>query len=177
MALPPRGDPRRPLMLAVSSCRLLGAIGLLLGTCAGVPLLGGMGRRGFGPPVAWAMLSLVLLLGGGAAYLVFAHFVGRRRFWAVVSALVMTSVLLLMCVVGLVATLVVVLVVQPGLRRSSFGLIGPGIYALATLALGQLVYHLARSITALNMVPPGEVGRGFEVMPVADTDPPRPREP
>ncbi len=163
MALPPRGDPRRPLHLAASSCRVLGVLGLLGATCAGLPLLA-VRRGGLG--MAPALLPLAVLGGSGAAWMVLAHHIKRRRFWAVVTALVMASIATLGVLAMWAGMAYVMLSAQPGLMRERTFWIMLAVYGLITLALAQLVYHLARSFPALKIAAPDEA-RGFDVLPVA----------
>lgn len=170
MPVPPRGDPRRPLHLAASSCRVLGVLALILGTCAGVPILI-RGTRG-GPAILPALLSLAFFFVGGAGYLVLAHFIKRRRLWAIIAALVLTSIACLLFLMMAAGMLVVMLRYAPGFQGQRVAWTALAVYVLIAVALGQLVYHLARSIGALKVIGPDEF-RGFDVLPVAvlPTDP------
>ena len=158
-----RGDPRRPLFLAVSSCRLLGVLGLLVGTCAGIGMLRGGGGRGGVASLVSAIAALAFYGGGGAAYLVFAHFIKRRRFWAVVAALVLTTVLAVLLLIGVAVQLVAIGSIRGVTFQFFTGLIV--VELLILVAVGQLIYHLARSFAALKIALPDEA-RGFDVLPV-----------
>jgi hypothetical protein len=62
MALPPKGDPRRPLVLGVRSTRLFGIIFLLFGLCSSLPMLlmprSFIGMRGAGGGVSLIVLAI-----------------------------------------------------------------------------------------------------------------------
>ena len=172
MAVPPRGDPRRPLHLAVRSCRVLGVLALLCATCALAPLF--VGRRGGGPmSVVATVLSLGLYGSVGTAFLVLAQYAQRRQFWAVVAALSLAGVVLLFAAMGAIVMAVMVLA---GVFRTPTPTPAPmtailwgsvAVEALVAVALGQVVYWLARSIAALHLPPWPDDGRGFDVLPVA----------
>jgi hypothetical protein len=169
MAIPPRVDPRRPLHLAVASCRLLGVLGLLATTCMGVSLFMllarvRLGPGGRGPNLVLAFGPFALFAAIGVAYLVFAHFIKRRQFWAVVAALVLTGLVSLLALLSTVAS--VIAIVASGATASRPAWMTLGVQALVLAALGQLIYHLARSFAALKLAPPDEA-RGFDVLPVA----------
>ena len=70
MPLPPRGNPRRPLHLAVRSTRLLGIILVCFGAFSMFPMLL-MFRRGVGMSPTWMQLSVaVFYLAPGILFLV-----------------------------------------------------------------------------------------------------------
>ena len=168
MAVPPRGDPRRPLHLAASSCRLLGVLGLLATTCLGIGLFVTLthlrlGPGGRGPNPLAVALPVVLCGTIGVAYLVVAHHMKRRRFWAVVAALALTGVVTLVDLISITATTVAALTLPGGLPPSVLAF--TGVELLVLLALGQLIYHLTRSFPALKFAPLDEA-RGFDVLPV-----------
>lgn len=167
MALPTRGDPRRPLHLAASSCRVLGVLGLLGTTCWGLTLFALVSRVRLGPggrgPNPFAIAMPLAMFGSvGVAYLIFAHFIRRRRFWAVVAALVVTGVMTLLALLSVVGSAVAA-ATSGGARPT---LISIGVGVLVLVALGQLIYHLSMSFPALKLAPADEV-RGFDVLPVA----------
>jgi len=170
MALPPKGDPRRPLHLAVRSTRMLAIIFLLFGSCAFVPFL----IRGAMPVNARVFLELgnvILYFGPGAVYLVTSIYLMRRRFWAVVVAIVLASIQLLLVLIGIISLLIVMMrqpIPQP---VSSFALIPAGILLLIILALVQLIYHLALSFEAIKYIPVEEQ-HGFEPLMAQPVEPP-----
>ena len=51
MALPPKGDPQRPLALAVRSTRILGILFIGLGLCGTLPMM--LAPAAAGCPSAW----------------------------------------------------------------------------------------------------------------------------
>src|SRR5436190_18993049 len=90
MTIPPKGDPRRPVALAVRLMRLLGIIHLVLAGITVLPLF--LVRRGFGPPV-WARMVVVMVpLLPAVGYLLSAIFVRRRQAWGIVLGIVVASV-------------------------------------------------------------------------------------
>jgi hypothetical protein len=168
MAIPPRGDVRRPLHLAIRSCRLLGILLIVLSLCGSIGMM--VGRRGgaTGASVAWVQFgALLVYLVPGLVYLVCAIYLKQRKFWAVVVALVMASLHLLMGMAVMVALSVVVVMDKnmdvPARISAVVGLI-------VILAFGQLVYHLARSFEAIKHAPIEEQ-RGFEPLSVQPLPP------
>ena len=169
MALPPKGDPRRPLHLAIRSTRVLGVVLLLFGTCAFFPYMMSVSRVGAAPgavPPAWTLIMVAMFyFVPGTLFLVFAIFLGRRQLWAVVSALVLSSLMEIFFLLGLFGLAVTGL--------SSFGrgnqvafAIAVAVMVLFCLAVGQLIYHLAKSFEAIKHPPFGQEIRGFEPLPV-----------
>ncbi len=169
MAVPLDGDPRRPLHLAASSCRVLGALVLLATTCMGVPLFTRLGGGVF--PTRFVPLTIGLY-GIGAAYFVFAHHIRRRRTWAVVAALCLTGVVTLPIAAALAFAVARAIAAMSGGGAPSAALGFLSIPVLVLAALGQLIYHLIQSMSAIRWDPPDEA-RGFDVLPVAvvPTDP------
>jgi hypothetical protein len=175
MALPPKGDPQRPLHLAVRSTRVLGILFIALGACGMLPMfyLGlARGRTpGGGMPMgAMAMLGISTILfyfGPGAAYLVCSIFIARRRTWAVITAMVLAAIQLLFITFGLVALLVMFL--SAGARSLGI-LIALAIAVLLILALAQLEYHLSKCFEAIRRAPI-DVQRGFEPLPAVPVVP------
>jgi hypothetical protein len=154
MGLPARGDPRRPLQLAVRSTRLLAGLFLMLGTCAISTMLirGGPMRRG----AALDLGVLLIYVGPGALYLIVSMYLQRRRFWAVVVGLVLASIQLFFTVGGAAMLLFAVV------RGASISIIPIVLVVFVMLALGQLIYHLALSFEAIKYEPPGQNPHGFE---------------
>jgi hypothetical protein len=162
MAVPPKGDPRRPLHLAIRSTRVLAVIFLLLGTCSFSPFF----LRGPMPGSAGLFISmsvLVFYIGPGVAYLVFSIYLKRRQFWAVVAALVLASIQLFLSLLGGVFFVVAMAAGQSRTPSvpTAVAVIPTAIIGLVVLALAQLVYHLALSFEAIKYAPAEEL-RGFE---------------
>jgi len=158
MALPPKGDPRRPLHLAVRSMRLLGGILLLFTSCMALSV--GMTLIRLGPKMLTSPLmfiGMLLYFVPGVCFFVFAHYLKRRQAWAVVASICLAGVGCLFMLIGLFG-LAVISTSQS--RGGAPMLIPAGIMLLILAALGQLIYHLARSFEAIKYMPPEE--RGFE---------------
>jgi hypothetical protein len=160
MPLPPKGNPRRPLHLAVRSTRLLGIVFLCFGMIVMLPSLLLL-RRGMGMPLMIVQfISAMLYIGPGVLYLVCAIFLKQRQFWAVVVGIVLASIHLLFLLLGAAFYIAVVLSEQ-----FNAWMLAPMVMLLAfILALGRLIYHLARSFEAIKY-PPDEQ-RGFEPLMV-----------
>jgi hypothetical protein len=158
MALPPKGDPRRPLHLAIRSTRLLGILCVLFGLCTMLPSF----PTTSGPSaVLLAGASLVCLL-PGAAYFLVSMFLARRQFWAVVLGLVLASLQALFALAALIGVLAALIIdarntgdVEP------FGFVFVLGLFLFLVAFCQLISHLILSFGAIKHVPPEEQ-HGFE---------------
>ena len=181
MALPAKGDPRRPLHLAIRSTRVLGVILLLFGTCALMPFMMYVARSGpraaASGPLAWIIVALVFFI-PGALFIVLSMFLGRRQSWSIVCALVLSSLLALFFLFAFTGYVEVVLREE----ELSVWTAIPVVLALFGLAVGQLIYHLCKSFEAIKYPPFGQDFRGFEPLPVrpvvsAPVDPPPPANP
>jgi hypothetical protein len=164
MGIPARGDPRRPLYLAVRSTRVLGILFLLIGTFVSLLLSvrGGMPRRG---GIFLTGGLLLFYVGPGVVYLITAIYLKRRQFWAVVVGLVLASIQSLFVLLG-IAGILLTLMRQPAV---SIALVPMGVMIFVLLALAQLIYHLSLSFEAIKYAPTEEQ-HGFE--PLMATPPP-----
>ena len=164
MPIPPKGDPRRPLHLAIRSMRLLGGMLVLFATCVTIAFVLRRGpMRGSSVP-AFYFIFVVFYLLPGTCFIVFSIFLARRRMWAVVASLCLASV---GCLVALGATGVMIVLIVAN-RAADWGAMIPiGVMALIVAALGQLIYHLARSFAAVRYTAPEE--RGFEPIMMNET--------
>jgi hypothetical protein len=171
MALPPKGDPRRPLFLAVRSMRLLGIIIILLSAVMFIPffVLSRSAGTGSGFSLLFLIIALVYLI-PGILFVLCAIFLARRQAWAIIVGLVLSSMVLLFSLFGLVA----------GLIRAATGTSEPfmAIQLIISLvfvaAFTQLIFHLSRSFESvryMNM----DVQRGFEPLPVTPAPPTAPQ--
>ena len=144
MNLPPKGDPRRSLHLAVRSTRLLGVLFLLIGLCTPLPTL----RREWDvTALPWPLLLATLThLVPGLLYLVCAVLLGRRRRPAVIGAMGLVAVHCV-SVAGSIAGYSTVAFREDD--PSPFLLFGLLVMVLAMAALGQLFFHLVRSLRAV----------------------------
>jgi hypothetical protein len=166
MPLPPKGDPRRPLHLAVRSTRVLAGLFIALGSCGLLPMLL-YGLR-FGR-LRGSVFFLLFYLGPGAAYLVFSIYLKQRKFWAVVCALILTSIYLTLTLFG-AAMFAYMIVREPARAEDGWMTIPVALLLLVILALAQLVFHLIRSFEAIKYIPPEEQ-HGFEPIMVEPTEP------
>jgi len=166
MPLPRKGDPRRPLHLAVRSTRLLAIIFLFFGSLAVAPMLtrGGLAR---GPDLLVSLSIFLVYIAPGVAYLIFSIFLKRRQLWAVWADLILASIHLLITLIGAVTLIIVSL----NTMNRIIALAPAAILGLIILALAQLIYHLALSFEAIKHVPPEE-SRGFEPLMVEPITPP-----
>jgi hypothetical protein len=165
MALPPKGDPQRPLHLAIRSCRAAGGLFFLSGLGAAASVFLNPTRKG--PPPIGAILGAIAQFGPGVAFYVLAYFLKKRHLWAVIVALVLASL-------AFVITLAISLVLWWAMRAAP--LISPigridlillAIIGLVLLEMGRLIYQLARSFDAIRYLPEAE-RRGFEsILPPA----------
>src|SRR5262245_39346531 len=132
MALPPKGDPRRPLALAIRSTRALGAVFLLFGLVGMAPLLL---LRGGGVPRIYA-IALLISFAPGALYLICSIFLARRSYAAVVTSLVLVAVHTLFLFIGAVGLAVGILSASELSVALWFGV---GLLVLFIVALAQLI--------------------------------------
>lgn len=137
MALYPKGDPRRPLQLAIRSTRLLGIVFILFGSLASL----GFVSRPRGAVLIVEIVAVGVWLVPGVLYLICAIFLQRRQPWAVVLGLVLAS---------LQAVAALALMVSSVFGALPAGIIGAMIWEAA---LGQLIYHLAKSFDAIRYEP------------------------
>jgi hypothetical protein len=164
MALPPRGDPRRPLHLAIRSTRLLGGFFVVLGLFSLVPMLLSARAGSLAGMRVYFMASAMVYVVPGALYLLCSICLGRRQFWAVVGGIVLASIQLVFVVVASLGA-VIALVSSPAVPPVLFWIM-VAVLAFVGLALAQLIYHLARCFEAIKHPGPGEEIRGFEPLAV-----------
>ncbi len=167
MALPPQGDPRRPLHLAIRLMRLLGGIFVLVGTCATVPFfIRGGGRAGVGVSAWFLIVNVAFYLVPGAALFVLSTHLARRRIWAVVASIRLASMMGFVILAGIAVMLVLAVA-----ERADWVMIVPiALMTLMLVAVGQLIYFLARSFAAIRSPAPEE--RGFEPIMALPVPPP-----
>jgi hypothetical protein len=168
MALPKRGDPQRPLVLAIRSMRLLGIILIGFSILAMLPiLLSGRARTSPGAVIGIGFMYV----GPGILYLLCAIFLKRRRIWAIFTGLLLASIQLLLTIVMTLIACIMLLKWEP--RMSAFfgyAMIPLAITLLLVTALVQLIYHLSKSFEAIKYSPI-EQQRGFEPMIVQPIPP------
>jgi hypothetical protein len=177
MSLPPKGDPRRPLHLAIRSTRILAIIFLFVGGCLCTAILV-HGRRSSTTSLP-AVALLLFYFGSGVAYLMFSIYLKRRQFWAVLGSLILASIQLLFTIVAAVSLTIITLTKSPNMFN--FSIISLNLLGIVSviLALAQLIYHLALSFEAIKHVPVEEQ-RGFEplmIQPINNSDTPPSSDP
>lgn len=165
MPLPPRGSPLRPLHLAVRSMRMLGIILLLISMMSILSMA--LVRMRSGGIIMLMMVSMLTYMIPGVLFLVFSVYLSRKRAWAIIGGLVLTSISLLVLLIGVVTTTYAV---------SQFGqspavLIAFAVFALFIAAFVQLIVHLSKSFNALRHTPVDQQ-RGFEPLPPVPVLPP-----
>ena len=177
MALPPKGDPQRPLALAVRSTRILGILFCALGMCGTLPMLylglargpGGTGGGGLARMAFVGVGTILVYFGPGALYLVCAVFIARRRTWAVITAMVLAAIQLLFICFGMAMFLIMML--SGGAGAPLIAMLFPlALMLLVMAALGQLEYHLSKCFEAIRLAPL-EMQRGFDPLPPAPVIP------
>ena len=161
MTLPPQGDPRRPLYLAIRSTRLLGVMFLLLGLITFIPTLQTNARLLDIPrPV---FMSAMTHFVPGMLYLVSAVLLGRRRRSALISALGLVAVHCVMIAGSLAAYSGLLVAQTQDPRFLVFALV---VSLLAMAGLGQLFFQLVKSFAVIRL--PDENDPAFDsVIPVA----------
>jgi hypothetical protein len=168
MPLPPRGDPQRPLALAIRSTRLLGILLIAFSLLLLIPAMLISRRAGL-----WGASAVVLIViatfyaGPGVLYLICSIFMKQRKTWAVVVALVLASLNLILTLFSGIGLLLNIHV-APGQTRVL--LVPLGIMLVFVAAFGQLIFHLSRSFTAIR-TDPVTGHRGFTpvlIQPVGD---------
>jgi cytochrome bd-type quinol oxidase subunit 1 len=138
MALPPRGDPQRPLFLAIRSMRLLGILLLAISFLFLFVVVRGR-----------SLLNVIVMIGlfyfmPGVLYLVCAIFLKRRQPWAIVVGLTLASVQMLLIVVAAVTLFAVTALGDSG------SMIRMTVMVLLLGAFGQLIFHLCKSFEAIR---------------------------
>lgn len=126
-----------------------------------MPMFLSMRGGGFPGGGMFVVGSLVYLV-PGVAFMVFSVFLGHRKFWAVVGALVVSSMLGLLILVSAASVSILVL----SSETPVFIAIMLAIFLFLLVAIGQLIYHLAKSFEAIKYPPFGQELRGFEPLPV-----------
>src|SRR5690349_13347028 len=139
MPLPPKGDPQRPIELAIRSTRLLGIVSTLFGLVM-VLVFGYFNRlQRFRP--YFIALGLVVWFVPGVLYLTASHFMRRRSRAGVVTALASAAGQAVFAAALFVGTLTV----QP------VSPIPVLLTALWVVALVQLVAHLRGSFESVRV--------------------------
>ena len=161
--LPPKGDPRRPIELAIRSTRALGVVSAVFGLVMMVAF--GYFNRYLRFRPYFIGLGMVVWFVPGVLYLTAWHFMRRRSRAAVVSAMATAAGQAVFAAAMLVGSLTI----QP---------VSPVPVVLAALwvaALVQLLVHLRRSLESVRL--DTEHVRGFDALDPAAPRPVLPVEP
>jgi hypothetical protein len=173
---PPKGDPRRPIELAVNAARTLGVVSILIGVLFGciIGFLGGLG----GPSTAATVVAVAgialaaMYLVPGVLYLVFAAPLRRYRFWPAIVLLVMASLHTLVVALGFVGSVMGMLTSDD--RRSPADGLGMLVFLAAFLVVGVLlIVYLCQSLGPLRRfeVERNALGHGFQPLMPPGTQP------
>lgn len=141
-------------------------IGILFAAIGGIAILAAMQDSRRTPTPFLAGMS-VMLVAPGVLYVLAGVFLKRRRYWAWMTTVVMTVLLLLAVIilsVGLIAAMI----------RSNNADAGwmPGIaFACWTIALGSILFSLRQCLPAI-LETEQQAQQGFSVIPVARLAPP-----
>jgi hypothetical protein len=168
MALPPKGDPTRPMYLAIRSMRLLGIIIVLFSLLMFIPVIAlrGSGGAGIGFSILFIIMALVYLI-PGLLFILCSIFLKRRQAWAIIVGIILSSIVLLMSIFGLIAGLFQMVTGN----SEPFMLVQLIISLIFVAAFAQLIFHLSKSFESLRVLNMS-VQRGFEPLPVASIAPP-----
>jgi hypothetical protein len=150
MRIPPRGDPQRPIELAIRSTRLLGIVSTLFGLV--MVLVFGYFNHSLRFRKYFIGLGMVVWFVPGVLYLTAWWFMRRRSRAAVLSAMVTAAVQALFAAAIFVGTMTVQPVSPVPVVMS----------ALWAAALGQLLVHLSKSLESVRL--DTEHVRGFEML-------------
>ncbi len=174
MALPPRGDPDRPLRVAARLMMRVGIFGLVVGLPLGVglgllvlfeisnpprPDPGAIGAGLiFASALAVALFALFLLALPGALFVVAATALKRYKLWGALLGLIVAGLLLLTYAAFTVATLP--WVIESGGKAFLVSIIG----LLLCLRFGGIVYHLLAAVRVIRTRQlDSSAGRAFPV--------------
>ena len=146
MAVPPKGDPRRPLVLAARSMRGLGILLLILAAVPGLVVLLMSAKKS---PDAEAITAVSTPAGLGGALLVAGANLRKGRAWAAVVGMVLASLALAASVLFVAVGIINAAFLEPDLGPAVWIL--PAVALLFVLAFGQLVVQLARSFAAIRL--------------------------
>ena len=163
------GDPWEMMELAVSSLRLLGGI-LLLFSALATMIVFLRDRLTFGG-LAWeAWARGLMYVPPGLIFLVLAHFLARRRRWAAVAAIALTTIAFVAVLLSWASLAMLMLHEQSWMMLTvvAFGF-------AVVFAVGRLLFHLTKTFDAMRQLQPRERERSFE--PILPPAPPLPVSP
>jgi hypothetical protein len=145
------GEPWEVVHLAAASLRLVGGIFLLMGVLG---ILALMLVLRFDDYAAHRVIirfftNTLPYLAAGGAFVFVAHVVNRRRRWAVVVAMCLTSAA---CLVALAVLVSLIALAHTGEFESLLMTIPIVLVGAFTFALGRLIFHLAATFEALRQL-------------------------
>src|SRR4051812_8425076 len=148
MAVPPRGDPLRPVALAVNAARALGGVSIAIGALAIIGVATLSGGPGGGEVLFAAMLgTVVLFVLPGILYFLFAGHLKQYKTWAAVVLMVMAGIHCLVILASLGGTLFT------ASRNERYGEVaGQVVFYAIFLAVGiLLIVYLSQSFKVIGM--------------------------
>lgn len=146
------------MFLAMRSMRAMGFLLMAVGVISTLPMMLGTGTRGLAAAGLISFLSFMIYLLPGVLYFVFATYISRRRFWAVVAGICLASIHAIFAVLGIVGLATLMLTMS---ERARFIWIPIGLCGLMLVALVQLLSHLVKTFEAIKYLP-SDAQRGFE---------------
>lgn len=147
--IPTKGDPARPVALAVNAARTLGV--LLIVVAVLVLAASGLIRSVGDSPLVLIVLAGVVGVYGvpGALFIVFAGQLKQRKSWAAIVLIVMGGLVALLSAVAVASGAVRMAAADPG---DAAGALGPVVFAAAILASAVLlIVHAARSLASIRV--------------------------
>lgn len=161
MPIPPKGDPDRPLGLAVNAARTMGGISIAVGLMAGCFIFADLGEAppGFRATI-WILGFIMagLCLVPGVLYFVFASRLRAYKGWAAVVLLVMASLQTLLLALNLARGLLQL----AASKESSAGDVVLIFIVIFFLVGVLLIVYLSKSFTAIRLYQNQNAGHAFQ---------------
>jgi hypothetical protein len=169
MAVPPKGDPQRPLHLAIRSSLVMAILSLLLG----ISLYAyAASNGGYIDPVFVVILFVVFFAPSATYFLIFV-LLKNRLFGVTVLGILVASIQLFLSLC-LAAFLILVQVTgnrgAPIPISSAAFLVPMSAVSLVFFASAHLIYRLTRAGKIIKVIPI-DAGRGFEPVMIERIDP------
>ena len=168
---PPRGDPRRPIELAVNAARTLGVVSLVIGVLFGCVMGYLSSQRDGATFVAVAGIAVAAMyLVPGVLYLVFAAQLRRYKLWPAIVLLVMASLHTLVVAFGFVGSVMGMSAADT--RQSPTQNVGLLVFMGTFLVVGiLLIVYLSRSLGPLRRFEVERSARGHGFQPLMPPEP------
>lgn len=178
MAIPPKGDPRRPVALAVNAARTLGVLSLVLAALGLIGFVMTIGTADPRPLVAVFLGVGVMFVLPGILYLAFAGNLSRYQTWAAVVLLVMASLHTVVVCVSLAGTIVSALQSNRPVSDHASMVAFNAVFLAAGILL---IVYLSQSFKVLRMYGRQPMSYGFQPVipgrPVGAYPPPHQQQP